>query len=384
MNFQLSDAQAMIQQTARDFSKKQVQPKAAELDESGRFPHEIVKEMAGLGFLGMMVPEQWGGAGLDTVSYVLAMEEISRGCASTGVIMSVNNSLVCDPLMKFGNDDQKKRFLTPLAQGDLLGCFCLSEPGTGSDAASQTTTAKKSDKGYVLNGTKNWITNGKEANVAIVFAMTDKAAGHKGIAAFVVDTKSAGFSVAKLEKKLGIKASSTAQIHLDNVEVPAANMLGGEKDGFKVAMTTLDGGRIGIASQALGIARAALEDAKDYAKERKTFGTPVSEKQAIQFMFADIATELEAARLLTLRAAMMKDAGAKFSREAAMAKLYASEMAMRSTVKALQIFGGYGYVTDYPAERHMRDAKITEIYEGTSEIQRIVIAQSLLKEGLSL
>jgi butyryl-CoA dehydrogenase len=384
MNFELTEAQQMIQQTARDFAKKQVLPLAAELDESGRFPHELVKAMAELGFLGMMVPEQWGGAGLDTVSYALAMEEISRGCASTGVIMSVNNSLVCDPLQKFATDAQKEEWLKPLAKGSKLGCFCLSEPGTGSDAAAQQTTAKKTDKGWVLSGTKNWITNAKEADVAIVFAMSDKAAGHKGIAAFIVDTKLPGFSVAKLEKKLGIKASSTGQIHLDNVEVPHDCLLGGDKDGFKVAMTTLDGGRIGIASQALGIARAALEDAKDYAKERKTFGTPVSEKQAIQFMFADIATELDAARLLTLRAAMMKDAGVKFSREAAMAKLFASEMAMRSTVKALQIFGGYGYVVDYPAERHMRDAKITEIYEGTSEIQRIVIAQSLLKDGLSL
>jgi butyryl-CoA dehydrogenase len=314
--------------------------------------------------MGMMVGDDWGGAGLDAVSYVLAMEEISRGCASTGVIMSVNNSLVCDPLSKFATDAQKEKYLKPLASGQKLGCFCLSEPGTGSDAASQTTIAKKTDQGWVLNGTKNWITNAKEADVAIVFAMTDKAAGHKGIAAFIVDTKSEGFSVAKLEKKLGIKASSTGQIHLDNVLVPAENLLGGDRDGFKVAMTTLDGGRIGIAAQALGIARAALEDARDYAKERKTFGTPVSEKQAIQFMFADIATELDAARLLTMRAAMMKDAGEKFGREAAMAKLFASEMAMRSTVKALQIFGGYGYVTDYPAERHMRDAKITEIYEG--------------------
>ncbi len=384
MDFQLSDSQQMIQQTARDFAKKHVQPLAAELDETGRFPTELVKQMAELGFMGMMVGDDWGGAGLDAVSYVLAMEEISRGCASTGVIMSVNNSLVCDPLSKFATDAQKEKYLKPLASGQKLGCFCLSEPGTGSDAASQTTIAKKTDQGWVLNGTKNWITNAKEADVAIVFAMTDKAAGHKGIAAFIVDTKSEGFSVAKLEKKLGIKASSTGQIHLDNVLVPAENLLGGDRDGFKVAMTTLDGGRIGIAAQALGIARAALEDARDYAKERKTFGTPVSEKQAIQFMFADIATELDAARLLTMRAAMMKDAGEKFGREAAMAKLFASEMAMRSTVKALQIFGGYGYVTDYPAERHMRDAKITEIYEGTSEIQRIVISQSLLKEGLKL
>jgi butyryl-CoA dehydrogenase len=384
VDFQLSDSQQMIQQTARDFAKKHVQPLAAELDETGRFPTELVKQMAELGFMGMMVGDDWGGAGLDAVSYVLAMEEISRGCASTGVIMSVNNSLVCDPLSKFATDAQKEKYLKPLASGQKLGCFCLSEPGTGSDAASQTTIAKKTDQGWVLNGTKNWITNAKEADVAIVFAMTDKAAGHKGIAAFIVDTKSEGFSVAKLEKKLGIKASSTGQIHLDNVLVPAENLLGGDRDGFKVAMTTLDGGRIGIAAQALGIARAALEDARDYAKERKTFGTPVSEKQAIQFMFADIATELDAARLLTMRAAMMKDAGEKFGREAAMAKLFASEMAMRSTVKALQIFGGYGYVTDYPAERHMRDAKITEIYEGTSEIQRIVISQSLLKEGLKL
>ncbi len=384
MDFSLSDSQQMIQQTARDFSKRRVQPLAAELDESGRFPHELVKEMAELGFMGMMVPEEAGGAGLDTVSYVLAMEEISRGCASTGVVMSVNNSLVCDPLTKFGNAQQKEKYLKPLAKGEQLGCFCLSEPGTGSDAAAQTTTAHKTAEGWVLSGTKNWITNGKEADVAIVFAMSDKNAGHKGIAAFIVPTKSKGFEVAKLEKKLGIKASSTAQIHLDNVVVPHECLLGGERDGFKVAMTTLDGGRIGIAAQALGIARAALEDARDYAKERKTFGTPVADKQAIQFMFADIATELEAARLLTLRAALLKDAGKKFSREAAMAKLYASEMAMRSTVKALQIFGGYGYVSDYPAERHMRDAKITEIYEGTSEIQRIVIAQSLLKEGLAL
>ncbi len=384
MNFELNESQALIQKTARDFAREKILPIAAELDQTHRFPKELIAEMASLGFLGMAVPEEFGGAGLDAVSYVLAMEEISRGCASTGVIMSVNNSLVCDPLLKFGNAEQKEKFLKPLAKGDLLGCFCLSEPSTGSDAAAQQTTAKKVDGGWQLDGSKNWITNGKEADIAIVFAMSDKAKGHKGIAAFVVPTKTKGFEVGKLEKKLGIRASSTAQIHLDACIVPEANLLGTHDDGFKIAMTTLDGGRIGIASQALGIARAALEDALAYAKERKTFGTAVSEKQAIQFMFADIATELDAARMLTLRAAQLKDKKQKFSREAAMAKLYASEMAMRSTVKALQIFGGFGYVEDYPAERHLRDAKITEIYEGTSEIQRLVISQSLLKEGLRL
>lgn len=382
MDFELNDSQQMIQKTASEFSKRRIQPLAAELDKTGRFPTELVKELAELGFMGMMVPEQYGGSGLDTVSYVLAMEEVSRGCASTGVIMSVNNSLVCAPIEKFGTSAQKERWLTPLAQGKLLGCFCLSEPSTGSDAAAQQTTAVKTDKGWILNGSKNWITNGKEADVAVVFAMNDKAKGHKGISAFIVPQKTKGYEVAKLEHKMGIKASSTAQIHLDHVEVPDDALLGTVGEGFKVAMTTLDGGRIGIAAQALGIARAALEDARDYAKERTTFGSLVSDKQAIQFMFADIATELEAARLLTLRAAMLKDMGQKFSREAAMAKLFASEMAMRSTVKAVQIFGGFGYVEDYPAERHMRDAKITEIYEGTSEIQRLVIAASVLKEGI--
>jgi butyryl-CoA dehydrogenase len=384
MNFELSEAQELIQRTARQFARDKILPIAAELDANHRFPKELVAEMATLGFMGMAVPEEWGGAGLDAVSYVLAMEEISRACASTGVIMSVNNSLVCDPILKFGNAQQKERFLKPLAQGAQLGCFCLSEPSTGSDAAAQQTTAKKVAGGWQIDGSKNWITNGKEADIAIVMAMSDKAKGHKGIAAFVVPTKTKGFEVAKLEKKLGIRASSTAQIHLDGVVVPDDHLLGGPEDGFKIAMTTLDGGRIGIASQALGIARAALEDALAYAKERKTFGSAVADKQAIQFMLADIATELEAARLLTLRAAQLKDKKQKFSREAAMAKLYASEMAMRSTIKALQIFGGYGYVEDYPAERHMRDAKITEIYEGTSEIQRIVISQSLLKEGMRL
>lgn len=381
MNFELNETQALIQKTARDFAKERVLPLAASLDESGRFPHELVKEMAELGFMGIAIPEEAGGAGLDMVSYAVAMEEISRACASTGVIMSVNNSLVCDPLLKYGTAAQKERFLKPLAAGKLLGCFCLSEPSTGSDAAAQETTAVKTANGWVLNGTKNWITNGQEADVAIVFAMSDKPKGHKGISAFIVPSNSKGYEVAKLENKLGIKASSTAQIHLDNVELPADALLGEEGGGFKVAMTTLDCGRIGIAAQALGIARAAFEDARAYAKERKTFGSALTEKQGIQFMFADMATEIDAARLLVLRAAFLKDSGRPFSKEASMAKLYASEVAMRQSVKALQIFGGYGYVKDYPAERHMRDAKITEIYEGTSEIQRIVIASQVLRDN---
>jgi len=382
MHFELTETQRLIQKTARDFAKEKLLPIAAELDETGRFPHEITKALAELGFMGMMVPEEYGGAGLDAIAYALAMEEISRACASTATIMSVNNSLVCDPLIKFATPMQKEKFLKPLARGELLGCFCLSEPSTGSDAAAQQTTAEKTKTGYVLNGTKNWITNGKEADIAIVFAMTDKSKGNKGISAFIVPSQTKGYEVAKLEKKMGIKASSTAQIHLDHVEIPDDYLLGQISEGFKIAMTTLDGGRIGIAAQALGIARAAIEDACNYAKERRTFGSFVADKQAIQFMLADMATHLDAARLLTHRAAFLKDQGKRFTREASMAKLFASEVAMKCGVDGVQIFGGYGYVQDYPAERHMRDAKITQIYEGTSEIQRLVIGQSVVKEGV--
>jgi butyryl-CoA dehydrogenase len=378
MNLDLTSEQELLRNSLRDFARERLLPVAAKLDESGAFPTEEVAAMAELGLLGMMVPSDYGGAGMDTVAYALAMEEISAGCGSCGVIMSVNNSLVCDPIKRFGNEEQKKRWLPKLASGEMLGCFALSEPSTGSDAAAQQTTATRQADGWVLRGTKNFITNGAEADVAVVFAMTDRQKGVKGISAFIVPTGSPGFSVAKNEHKLGIKASSTSQIALDGVQLPASAMLGKEGEGFKVAMSTLDGGRIGIAAQALGIARQAYDEARAYALERHAFGGPIAAFQAIQFMFADMAMQLDAARLLILRAATLKDKGARFSKEAAMAKLYASEMSNRVTNKALQVYGGYGYVKDFPAERHLRDARITEIYEGTSEIQRMVIARSVL------
>ncbi len=380
MQFDLTDEQKMILETARDFANGVVKPKAKEIDQTGQFPADTVKKLAELGFMGMMVPSEYGGAGLDAISYVIAMEEISAACASTGVIMSVNNSLVCDPLLKFGNEELKKEYLTPLAQGGKLGCFALSEPNAGSDAARQQTTAVQEGDSFILNGTKNFITNGKEANIAVVFAMTDKAKGHKGISAFIVPTDVKGFTVSRLEHKLGIRASSTAQIMLEDVRLTKKNLLGGVGDGFKVAMSTLDGGRIGIASQALGIARAAMEESIEFAKQREAFGQLIHNFEAIQWMVADMATRLDSARLLTLRAAYLKDKKARFTKEAAMAKLFAAETAMWITTKAIQIHGGYGYTTDYPVERHFRDAKITEIYEGTSEIQRLVIAANMFKD----
>jgi butyryl-CoA dehydrogenase len=379
MTFELTEEQRMIQETARNFATKEVLPKAAELDETGRFPDELVRQMAELGFMGVAVPEEYGGAGMDNVCYAIAMEEISRACASTGVIMSVNNSLACDPILKFGSEDLKRKYLAPMAAGKTLGCFGLTEPGAGSDAGSQKTTAVRDGDSYVVNGTKNFITNAPQADTCILFAMTDRSKAHKGITAFVIDMKWKGVSLGKLEKKMGIKASATSSIILEDVRVPAGNRLGNEGDGFKVAMNTLDGGRIGIAAQAVGIARAAMEDALAYAKERKQFGQAISEFQAIQWMLADMATEIDAARLLTWQAAWMKDRKMRHSRESSMAKLYASEAAMRAAVKGIQIHGGYGYVKEYPAERHFRDAKITEIYEGTSEIQRLVISSALLK-----
>jgi butyryl-CoA dehydrogenase len=345
------------------------------------FPDDLVREMGDLGLLGMMVSPKYSGGGLDAMSYALALEEIAKVDASAAVIMSVNNSLVCAPLKKFANDQQKKKYLTPLAKGDMLGCFALSEPGNGSDAAAMKTTAKKDGNHFILNGTKNFITNGREANIAIVFATTDAAKKHKGVSAFIVSTKTPGYSVGKLEDKLGINASSTAQIHLENVKVSQEDMLGDEGQGFKIAMTTLDGGRIGIAAQALGIASAALEAAKKFARVREAFGAPIAKLQGIQWTIADMATRLDAARLLTWRAAMKADTGERYTREAAMAKLYASEAAMWIATKGIQIHGGYGYTKEYPAERHFRDAKITEIYEGTSEIQRIVIGSMELNEG---
>jgi butyryl-CoA dehydrogenase len=381
MDLNLNEEQTLLRDTVRAFAREELLPRAAEIDERGEFPETQVRRMAELGLMGVAVPAEYGGAGMDTVAYAVAMEEVSAGCASCGVIMSVNNSLVCDPLMKFGTDAQKKRWLPDLAVGKKLGCFALSETGTGSDAAAQKTTVAKDGAGWVLSGSKNFITNGQQAHLCIVFAMADKAKGVKGINAYLVPTDSKGYSVAKNEKKLGIKASSTSQINLDDVHLGADALLAGEGQGFKVAMATLDGGRIGIAAQALGIARQATQEARAYALERHAFGGPIANQQAIQFMLADMATQVDAARLLIWRAAALKDKGGKFSAESAMAKLYASEMSNRVTNKAVQIFGGYGYCKDYPAERHLRDARITEIYEGTSEIQRMVIARSLLTEG---
>jgi butyryl-CoA dehydrogenase len=380
MDLSLSETQQMILDTARAFAEKELVPAAHDIDKSGQFPRDKVKKLADLGFLGMAVPEQWGGAGLDNLSYAIAMEEISRGCASTGVIMSVNNSLVCDPIGKFGNDAQKKKYLTPLAQGKRLGCFALSEPGSGSDAAGMRCTAILDGDEYVLNGTKNWITSGKEADICVLIAHSNPAERHKGISAFIVDRNATPYGIGKVEDKLGIKGSSTTSLVFENVRIPAENRLGKEGDGFKVAMSTLDGGRIGIAAQALGIARAAFEEALKYSRERQAFGKYIGDFGAIQEMLADMAADIDAARLLIWRSAVAKDEGGKFGKLSAMAKLYASEMSARVTHKALQIHGGYGYVKEYNAERHMRDARITEIYEGTSEIQRLVVARETLME----
>lgn len=378
MDFELTEEERLFQETARAFAEREVAPFAQQIDEEGIFPAGIVKKLGEVGFLGIMVPQEYGGAGASTLCYVLALEEISRACASTGTIMSVSNSLVCEPLLRFGTEEQKRKYLTPLASGKALGCFALSEPNAGSDAANQQTLARKEGGHYVLTGTKNFTTNGLEADVAIVFATVNRSLGHKGICAFLVERGTPGFSVSKVEKKLGIKGSSCVQFLLDGVRVPQENLLGGEGEGFKIAMTTLDGGRVGIAAQATGIAQGALEAAMGYAKQRVQFGRAIASFQAIQFMLADTAVEVEAARLLTYRAAFLKDQGRLFTKEASMAKLYASEAAMRAAMKGVQVHGGYGYMMDYPAQRFFRDAKITEIYEGTSEIQRQVIAKHLL------
>ena len=379
MNFELTEEQQAVQKTARDFAQDEVLPKAAEIDREHRHPTELVKRMAELGFLGIVVPEQYGGSGFDHVSYVLAMEEVSRACASTGVIMSVNNSLVCDPIWRFGSDAQKQEWLTPLASGKLLGCFALSEPEAGSDAAAQKTVAVRDGDEWVINGTKNWITNGPVADVCVLFTMNDKAAGHRGITAFILPMKTKGVRVGQPDDKLGIRGSKSSQIFLDDVRLSDALRLGEVGQGFRVAMSTLDGGRIGIAAQAVGIARACLEDALAYAQQRRTMGKPIAQHQAIAFKLADMATEIDAARLLTLRAAWLKDHKHPYGKEASMAKLYASDIANRAAREAVQIFGGNGYVTEFPVERHFRDAKITEIYEGTSEIQRLVISGYLSK-----
>ncbi len=380
MDFDLTEEQRLVQQTARDFAAREIEPKAAELDRTARWPAEIVARMGELGFLGLAVPEEHGGAGLDTVSYALVVEELSRACASTGVIMSVNNSLFCDPLLRFGSEQQKREILTPTARGAMLGAFGLTEPSSGSDARTMLTVAeRRPDGSYVLNGSKNFITVGPHAEHVIVFAITTADPDRPKHTALIVRRGSPGFTLSPHDEKLGIHAAHSCTIYFENVRVPPELVLGEDGGGFKIAMATLDGGRIGIAAQAIGIARAAHEKAVAYSRDRKAFRRPLSEHQAIQFMIADMATEIDAARLLTLRAAALKDKGARHTSESAMAKLYASEMSTRVTHKALQIHGGYGYTTEYGVERHYRDARITEIYEGTSEIQRIVISAGMLK-----
>jgi butyryl-CoA dehydrogenase len=379
MKLDLTDEQQMVQGLAREFAQQEVKPVAAECDREARFPHATVKRMGELGLLGIMVPEGLGGGGADTLAYVLALEEVAVACASHAVVMSVNNSLVCAPLTKFGTPAQHERFLAPLAAGRGLGCFALTEPQAGSDARNLTTLARQDGDDYVLDGRKVFVTNGRESTVALVFTQTDPARRHHGISAFLIEKGTPGFLVPKVEDKLGIRASDTAEFVFESCRVPATHRLGAEGEGFKIAMSVLDGGRIGIAAQAVGIARAALEASVAYAKERRSFGVPIGQHQQIQWMLADMATAVDAARLLTWRAAVLKDRGAPYGTAASMAKLFASETAMRVATDAIQVHGGYGYIKDYPVERFFRDAKITQIYEGTSQIQRLVVARSLLE-----
>ncbi|HIF14186.1 MAG TPA: acyl-CoA dehydrogenase [Bacteroidetes bacterium] len=381
MNFQLTEEHKMIQQAARSFAQDVLKPGVIDRDEKQVFPDELVQEMAGLGFLGMMVSPEYGGSGLDAISYVVAMEEISKVDASASVIMSVNNSLVCWGIETFGSQEQKEKYLKQLAQGTTVGAFCLSEPEAGSDATSQSTTAEDKGDHYLLNGTKNWITNGSRAGVFLVIAQSDKEKKHRGINAFIVESDLEGVQIGAKENKLGIRGSDTHSIMFSDVKVPKENRIGEDGFGFKFAMKTLAGGRIGIASQALGIASGAYELALAYSKERKAFGTEICNHQAIQFKLADMATEIDAARLLCHKAAWQKDNNEEYLLSGAMAKVFASEVAMRTTTEAVQIHGGYGFVKEYHVERLMRDAKITQIYEGTSEVQRIVIARSIIGRG---
>jgi alkylation response protein AidB-like acyl-CoA dehydrogenase len=379
MNFELTEEQKAIRDLARDFAQKEIAPIAARIDETGEFPRETVKKMGELGLMGIEIPPEYGGGGLDCLSYVLAMEEVSKVCASHGTIMSVNNSLVCYGLNKFGTEEQKKQFLTPIASGKKLGAYSLTEPQSGSDAGNMKTRAVRQGDTYVINGRKSWVTSGPVADYIILFASTNPALKHRGTACFIVDTKLPGFTLGKTEPKLGIRASATCECTYENYQIPASHRIGEEGEGFKIAMSVLDAGRIGIAAQALGIAQAAYEASVAYAKEREAFGQKIAEFQAIQWMIADMATRIEAARLLIYNAAAKKDRHERFSREASMAKLFASETAMWVTEKAIQIHGGIGYSKELPVERYFRDAKITEIYEGTSEIQRLVIARSALE-----
>ena len=378
MDFKLTEEQLMIQQAAKDFAQTELLPGVIERDEHSKFPTEQVKKMAELGFMGMMVAPQYGGSGLDSVSYVLAMTEISKVDASAAVVMSVNNSLVCAGIEKYGNEAQKLKYLVPLAKGEVIGAFCLSEPEAGSDATSQKTTAIDKGDYYLLNGTKNWITNGSTASTYIVIAQTDIEKGHKGINAFIVEKGLAGFEIGPKEKKMGIRGSDTHSLMFTDVKVPKENRIGDDGFGFNFAMSVLNGGRIGIASQALGIAMGAYELALKYAQERKAFGKEIFKHQAIAFKLADMATQIMAAKMLCLKAASERDAGEDISQSGAMAKLFASQTAMDTTIEAVQIHGGNGYVAEYHVERMMRDAKITQIYEGTSEIQRIVISRTLV------
>jgi alkylation response protein AidB-like acyl-CoA dehydrogenase len=384
MDLKLTEEHRMIRDMARDFAQREIAPIAAQLDEEARFPVETVKQMGELGFMGIEIPEEYGGTGMDTLSYVLAMIEISKACASHGAIMSVNNSLVCHGIYKFGTEEQKKALLVPLASGEKLGSYSLTEPQAGSDPANMRCSAvydPETDE-YVINGTKAWVTSGPNADYILLFAMTDKSKGHRGISAFIVDTTLPGFSPGKVEPKLGIRASHTSELVFEDYRLPASHRLGEEGLGFKIGLSILDAGRIGIAAQAVGIAEAAYEAARDYAKEREQFGQVIASFQGIRWMLVDMKTRIEAARLLTFQAALAKDevkeSGGRYTLEAAMAKLCASEAAMWVATKAVQIYGGNGYSKEYPVERYFRDAKITEIYEGTSEIQRLVIARSIL------
>ena len=379
MNFQLTEEQKLIQKTTKEFSNVELVPGAIERDEKKIWPKEAIDKMGDLGLMGMMTDPCWGGGGMDTISYALAMEEISRGDASAGVIMSVNNSLVCYLLEKYASNQIKEKYLKPLAAGKKLGAFSLSEPQSGSDASNMKTIARKDGDGYVISGTKNWVTSGINSDYVILFALTTTKIGHKGISCFIVEKDLEGFELGKAENKLGIRASDTCELYFDNVKIPVENLIGEEGQGFKIALSTLDGGRIGIASQALGIAQASLEASIKYSKERIQFNKPIAENQAIQYKIADMKMEIDAARLLIWQAAWQKDQKKNFSHHASMAKVYASEVAMRASTQCVQIHGGYGYMRESGVERLMRDAKITQIYEGTSEIQRLVIARALLK-----
>jgi butyryl-CoA dehydrogenase len=380
VNLELSDEQRLLQESVRAFAEREIRPRAAEIDRERRFPSENVRACAAMNLLGVQVPAEHGGAGMDAVSYAIVIEELSRACASTGVIVSVNNSLVCGPLLRYGTSEQQQRYLGRLARGESLGCFALTEPNAGSDPSGMEARAERRGEVWVLRGSKVFVTNGAAADLALVFARTDPAAGRRGISAFLVERGFPGYRLGREERKLGICASGSREIVLDGCRVPVDNLLGKEGEGLKIALATLDRGRVGIAAQAVGIAQAVLDEALRYSQERVQFGRPISEFQAIQWMLADIATEVEAARLLLRRAACAEDRQDRFSLEAATAKLFASETAMRSALKGVQILGGYGYINDYPMERLFRDAKVTEIYEGTSEIQRLVIAEHVLKD----